>query len=138
VAATNFNHFPQIAATLHKELHNVVGETATHIVTTYATNAPKKTGFMASSGYVVTSEGSTYGQTNGSPPGDSFLLPEVDKPGDDLTAIAAVAANYAIFPELGTVHQPAQPAWYPAVDAERPLFNARLAAIPGKLSESIR
>lgn len=138
MAVTSFNHFPAIAKTMHSELKKTVKETATHMVTTYASTCARDTGFMASSAYVVTSDSSTYGQTNGSPPGNATLLPEAPKPTDDLTAIAAVAASYAIFPELGTRYQAAQPAWYPAVEAERPLFDARLAKIDGKLRGSIR
>lgn len=133
----NTNNWGKLAAALHPACADVVEHTAEFIAETYSATAPVATGFMASSAYTVTANGSTYGQNAGSPPGDSYLLPEVEPPPDDLTAIAAVAANYAVFPELGTRYQAAQPAWYPAVDAASAKLDDELAQIDGKLQGAV-
>jgi hypothetical protein len=133
----SFNHWKQLADALHPACADVVAETATFIAETYSATAPRNTGFMADSAYVVTANGSTYGANAGSPPGDSYLLPEVAAPPDDLTAIAAVAANYAVYQELGTVFDAPQPAWQPAVDAAQAKLDDELAAIDGKLQGAI-
>ena len=129
----NTNNWGKIAAALHPACADLVANTAEFIAETYSANAPVDTGFMASSAYTITSSGSTYGQNAGSPPGDSYLLPEVEAPADDLTAIAAVAANYAVYQELGTRFDAAQPAFYPAVDAAQTKLDDELAQIDGKL-----
>ena len=133
----NTNNWAKLASALHPACADVVANTAEFIAETYSANAPVDTGFMASSAYTITSSGSTYGQNAGSPPGDSYLLPEVEAPADNLTAIAAVAANYAVFPELGTRFMAAQPAWYPAVDAAQAKLDEELAQIDGKLQGAI-
>src|SRR5579872_1142691 len=114
------NKFPAMAAALQPIVSQMVRKTAFAIAADAASNAAVDTGFMKSAVYVVTSQTSTYGNA-GTPPGDSYLLPQVEAPGDDLTAIVACGANYSVFVELGhhtrgggTV--PAQPFFFPAVD----------------------
>src|SRR6266702_971905 len=99
---SSFNKFAKIAEAMHTIEAALVKEVAHSIVDDYALLAPTDTGFMASSGYVVAIGESTWGQTSVPPPGDSYLVPEVNDPPDELTAYAAVAANYAEFVELGT------------------------------------
>lgn len=125
--AESFNHFGQIAAALDQASQQIPRKTALDIQAGYAANAPRDTGFMANSAYVTTIDSSTYGNA-GTPPKDAYLLPE-EKPVDKYTAIVAVGANYAIYPELGTVHMAPRPAFYPAIDAARPGFEAATAAI---------
>lgn len=128
-----FNHFGEIAEQLDAALQLVPKKTAFDIQSGYQSRAPRDTGFMANSPYVVTSDSSTYGQGASEPPKDSYLLPQVAAPADKYTAMVAVGANYAVFPELGTVHQSAQPAFYPACDAAEPGFVAALNAIASSL-----
>jgi HK97 gp10 family phage protein len=124
-----FNHFPDIIKKLHEAEHRIVEETAQDIADGYNKHAPRDTGYAASSAYIKTSDKSTYGSGGAEPPKGVTPLPEVDKPENDTTAYAAVAAPYAIYPELGTIHQAPQPAFYPAVqDAER-TFEDRLRNI---------
>jgi len=122
-----FNHWPIIAEGLHDACKGAVAKTAQFITDTYVATAPVDTGFMVSSAYTVTSENSTYGATS-APPGDSYLLPEVDAPPDDFTAYAAVGANYAIYVEMGTYKMAAQPAFIPAVDAAADELTANMSA----------
>lgn len=111
----NFNHFDAIAEQIEPFCGQATTQTALSIVQDYAATAPRETGEMAESGYVVSATANTY--PAGSPTRkDAYFLPQVEPPGDKTTAIAAVAMNYAIYPELGTVHQAPQPAFYPAVD----------------------
>lgn len=132
-----FNRFPQIADNLKPVLSKVVRKTAFDLQAMAAANSPTDTGFLKSSIYVKTSQDSTYGEA-GSPPGDSYLLPEVEEPPDELTAYVAVGANYGIFVELGHhtrsgSYVPAQPYLAPAVDAVQPSFEAALGAIESQL-----
>lgn len=131
-----FNHFDQIADALPGVLSQVVRKTAFDIQAGYQARAPRDTSFMANSAYVVTSDESTYGQHASAPAKDGYLLPEVERPDEPTTAYMAIGANYAEFPEFGTVHQPAQPALYPAVDAARGPFEDALSAVEARLKEA--
>lgn len=127
-----FNHFGNIANNLKPVLSRIVRKTAFDLQAMAASNAPVDTGFLRSSIYVKTSQDSTYGGA-GSPPGDSYLLPEVDTPPDDLTAYVAVGANYGAYQEYGTRFQPGTPFLAPAIDAIQPSFEAALGAIESQL-----
>ena len=102
MAEGSFNHFGAIADALTPLLHNAVKNTAQEIIDDYRDTAAYDTGFMSESGYIVTSDESTYGQGATPTEADAYLLPEVDPPTDETTAIAAIGANYAGFVELGT------------------------------------
>jgi HK97 gp10 family phage protein len=135
----SFNKFSQIADAIGPFLSLVVRKTAFDIQAGYQANAPVDTGFMKNSCYVVTSDSSNYGSEadpkvkitkKGTPYKDPpHLLPPVDAPEDDFTAYVAVAANYAIYVEMGTRYMAAQPAFFPAVDAVTPSFEAALSAL---------
>ncbi|SRR5260221_10539398 len=131
-----FNHFPLIAAIIKPAIGQIVRDTVDDILHTYVTTAPIDTGFMVDSAYTVTSTYSTYGRA-GSPPKGAYLQPEVPKPDDETTAYMAVAASYAIYPEFGTRFQPAQPAFYPAVELARIPFEDRLSNIESSLKGRI-
>jgi HK97 gp10 family phage protein len=122
-----YNRFPEIARQFGPALHKVIVQTVDVIATTADANAPKRTGWMASTIYKVTSDGSTYGQTNGAAPGDAYLLPEGPEVSDPYTGYAAVAADYGIFVEMGTRYQAAQPYFYPAVEEGRKRLNDAIA-----------
>lgn len=124
------DHLPDIISQMRREVSKAVRDTADEIVMVYGATAAKRTGFMASSGYIVTHDESTYGANL---VGDGPMLPQVDKPASDLEATAAVAAEYAGYVELGTRKMSAQPAFYPAVDTVAPRFEARLAALESKI-----
>jgi hypothetical protein len=111
-----FNNFAKIAQEMYEGLGDGVTKTAKSIASTYSATAARDTGAMADSSYTVTTKENTYGQVAQPTHKDAYLLPCVDTPSDDVTAMAAVAMNYAVYPELGTRFQAAQPAFYPAVD----------------------
>jgi hypothetical protein len=122
----SFNKFSQIANALTPFLSQSTTNTAQSIIDDYAGTAPRETGRMAESGYIVTAQKSTYDQVavpevpmtkEGKPYKDPpYLLPEVATPDDPITAKAAIAMSYSAFVELGTVHQSPQPSWYPAIE----------------------
>lgn len=128
IGITGYNRWSEIAEKFPKELHKVVVQTTEFVRDTAAANAPVRTGFLRSSIYSVTSEGSTYGQAMQAP-GDSYLLPEGPEVTDPYTGYVGVAASYSVFVELGTRYQSAQAFFYPALDAGRARFEAALAAI---------
>jgi len=133
MAFSNFNNFPAIAMALTPLLHTAVTNTAQEIVDDFAANCAYDTGFMSESGYIATSDKSTYGQGMAPVNESAYLLPEVDKPSDETTAIAAIGANYTIDVELGTAHQSPQPAFFPAVDAAQMFFEEELDKVVKKL-----
>ncbi len=124
-----YNRFPEIAAKFPVQLHNVVVQTTDIIQELADANAPKRTGFMASNIYKVTSEGSTYGQGIAPPTDDVYLLPPGPEVSDPYTGYAACAANYSELVEGGTRFMSAQPFFYPAVEEGRARFEAALAAM---------
>ncbi len=124
-----FNRFPEIAAKFPVQLHNVVVQTTDIIQELADANAPKRTGFMASNIYKVTSEGSTYGQGQAPPTDDVYLLPPGPGVSDPYTGYVGCAANYSVFVEMGTRFMSAQPFFYPAVEEGRSRFEAALAAM---------
>lgn len=131
----SFNHFPQIAEAFKPAIQQVVKKAAFDVQAAAQSNAPVDTGFLRNSIYVKTSDSSTYGQGAGSPPKDSYLLPEGEVP-DDTTAYIAVGANYGIYPELGTRFMPAQPYLAPAVEQVRPKFEAAASALESAIREA--
>jgi hypothetical protein len=129
----DFNHWDAIADELSKATGQVVRKTAFAIQAGYQARAPRDTGFMANSAYVVTSEDNTYGQGGAPTHKDAYLLPCVEAPPDDQTAYAAVGANYAQFPEFGTRFAPSQPAFVPACDVAQAGMDVAMGAIEDKL-----
>ena len=132
-----YNHLPELAAALHEEVAKIVKETAEQIISVAGVNAPEVTGFMKSSIYMVTHDASTYGQaiTPGKP--GSHLLPEVDKPPDDLTAFVAVAANYGVFVNFGTSRMPANPFFNTAAVQAQQRFTLRMETLEKRLAQAV-
>jgi HK97 gp10 family phage protein len=124
-----FNRLPEIAAAFPVQLHKVIVQTTEIIQQLAQDTVPVDTGYLQSSIYTVTSEGSTYGQTNGPAPGDSYLLPEGPPVEDEFTGYVDVAANYGVYVEFGTRFMAAQPYFYPAVEEGRARFEAALGAM---------
>lgn len=126
-----FNNFSSLAQGIIDGLSDGVAKTAHDIADIYSSTSPRETGAMADSSYVVTSKENTYGDVAEPDSEDSYLLPCVDTPSDDVTAYAAVAVDYSVFVEYGHHTRsgsfvPAQPAFYPAVDAAGGNFASNL------------
>lgn len=130
------------------------GKAARHIrrtafkVEEYAkASAPVDTGFLRNSIYTVTSESSGYdkaqttaertevkchaGQRKSSITGEwrnvrGQMLPEVDAPRDDLTAIVAVGAEYGAYVNYGTARAAAQPYLDEAIEQARDFWEEGL------------
>jgi hypothetical protein len=134
--AESFNHFGAISKAMDTALQQIPRKGAFDIIADYAAHAVRDTGFMANSGYVVTADSSTYGKGDAPTKEGAHLLPEVARPDDKYTAIAAVGANYAEMVELGTVHMAARPAFYPAVDRAKPGIEAALAAVKDAMEKA--
>jgi len=130
--ATEFDRIIDIGNQMHDIFKDIVSDTAKHIAEGYQDTAPRLSGFMADSAYYTTSEESTYGQA-GAPPKGATLLPEVDKPENDLEAYASVAASYATYVEFGTRYQGAQPRFYPAIDKMWGEMQQELESVESRL-----
>lgn len=126
-----FNNFATLAEKIYEGLSDGVAKTAHDVANGYSATAPRDTGDMADSSYVVTTKENTYGDVAQPSHEDAYLLPCIETPPDDVTAYAAVAINYSVFVELGHHTRsgsfvPAQPAFYPAVDAASGTFSSNL------------
>jgi len=88
-------------------------------------------GFMVSSVYTVTKNGSTYGNA-GIPPGDAYLLPEETITGG-MEGKAACAAKYGIHQNNGTRYLPARPFAEPSADLVDGEFQAKLAGLEARM-----
>lgn len=125
----SFNHFPELIEKLHSAEKQIVAETArageANVKGQIQANGQVRTGFMLSSVYSVTSEGSTYGQAS-TPPKDASLLPEAG-PANETTAYFGVAASYAIYPNYGTRFQSARPFWEPGIEKTRADFQDKFS-----------
>ncbi len=134
-----WNAFPGLALAMHKTVSQLVRKAAFDIETDAKTRVPVDTGFLKNSIYVVTHDRSSY--DGGGEDAAHQLLPEIERPPDDLTAYVAVGAEYAIYVEMGTSTNFAQPFLTPAADFVRPEFeeamrrleDAMLPFIPGLL-----
>lgn len=129
----DYNHLPGIIAALQQAAREIVRKGALDVEGHAKALAAVDTGFMRSSIYTVTTEGSGYGNhlTGGGP--GAHLLPEIEGPENDQTAYVAVGADYGIYQEFGTVHHPAHPFMAPAVEAVRPSYEAAWARLEERL-----
>jgi len=136
--ATEFNHFPQIAAGLMRELKKVPGIVAKDIAEYAAAGAPVDTHFLEASCYYSTPTKSTYGKGHVTmTPYQALhreLFPEV-RPDNAMEAIAAVGATYGAFVNYGTRYMPARPFWEPALVIGQTSLEIQLSLIPGALGE---
>ena len=124
-----FNLFPVIAVDLKPACQKAIDKTALAIAADAQDAAPVRTGFMSENVYAVLTDGtSSYGMGSVSPPGDSYLLPEV-KPDNDLMSIVGAAANYSVYVEMGTRFMGAQPFFTPAVVTGQGVLDAELALV---------
>lgn len=112
----DFNDLPALAAALETVVKQSIVKTAFDIQANAQSKAAVDTGFMKSSIYTVTAQGSTYGEADTPPRKDSYLLPEVGPLENDATAYVAAGANYSVYVDRGTRHMPPQPFFTPAVD----------------------
>jgi hypothetical protein len=138
--AEGFNHFPQTAVAMERELKKAVKEVAKSMAADAAVFAPVDTGFLEASIYYSTATGSSYGKGHARGTRSvakalyQELFPEV-KPDDDLQAVMAVGATYGMYVELGTRYMGAQPYFYPAVAKGNAYLDFQLSLIPGALGE---
>ena len=103
-----FNYFPIIAAGMKPALRKIESERILDLEAKVKSYAPVLSGFMQSTVYSVLPDGtSDYGNAM-EPPGDSYLLPE-EVPGNDMSGIVGVAANYGEYVNYGTYKMAAQP-----------------------------
>jgi len=131
-----YNLFPALARALRPACQTISSDTARFLEAAVAANAPVRTGFMASSVYSVTPKyGSTYA-TMGTPPGDSYALPEQAPDGPD-DSVVGVAANYGVYVNYGTRFMGAQPFWDEAMAQGAQVFPAEAAKFEKLLLEGL-
>ena len=119
-----YDLLPEMAEKLGEALDEAVKKASFDIQAAAQAVAPVDTGFLKNSIYVVTDDKSTYGGIQ-EPTGGQEALPEVEPPREH-EAVVAVAANYGVYVEFGTVHTSARPYLTPAVALVEPQFLAAL------------
>jgi HK97 gp10 family phage protein len=131
--ADSFNNFDQLANVLDTALAQAVSKTAfdgqANVQKHIQANDQVDTGFMLNSVYAKTKDTSTY-------KGGEKALPEVEAPSDDKTAYVAVAAEYAIYQDMGTRYMPGHPFFEPGMEETRQSFNDAIAVIKATLEGS--
>lgn len=133
-----YDLFPEMPDALRRAAGKAVARTADMIAGLASANAPELTGFMKSTIYTVTSTKSTYGQGVTQGAQGSYLLPEVEKPTNVLTAFVGVAANYSAYVNYGTIKAAAQPFFDQAVETARPLFQVQMESLEHLLRDEVK
>lgn len=135
-----FNNWGKVAAALKPACAEVVKETAFDcqdaIAAQISANGQIDTGFMYSSVYNRTVDSSTYGNAL-TPPGDSYLMDEVEAPASDQEAYFAVGANYGLYQNYGTRYLPPRPFWEPGIERVQAGLDSKMATIEVKIRARI-
>jgi hypothetical protein len=118
---------PEIAAALPKLGGLLAKQKADMVAALAASNHAyqDQTGQASSGFYVVTRDSSTYGQgfIGGSGKDGEEMLPEIDHPTDEETAIVSNASGHFLFLEMGTSRMPAFPSLTPAAEVVAQTFG---------------
>jgi HK97 gp10 family phage protein len=131
--SNSFNHWAAIANAIEPACTEIVSSVARNgageVRNQIQSNGQVLSGNMLKSVYASTPEGSDYKSDvdRGSP--------EV-KPENSTEAIIGVSADYAIYPNYGTVHQAPKPFWEPAMDRVKVDFEVGLEDLAKKLEEA--
>jgi HK97 gp10 family phage protein len=117
-----YNKLPAVGGVIEEAANRAIVQCCENIAATARGTVVERSGFLKSSIYVYTRKGSTYGIDAIEPPGDSYMLPEVEAP-PPMTGYVAVAANYGWFVEFGTRYMAAQPFLIPSFELETVLLE---------------
>jgi hypothetical protein len=132
--ATNFNNWNKVADSIKPACKLVVKKTAQdgegNVKAEIQAKGLIDTGFMFNSVYNITSDSSTY-------KGGAKAFPELARPGET-EAYIAVAAEYAVYPNYGTIYQAARPFFEPGIERTRAGFDKAMQLIKQKMEEAAR
>lgn len=134
-----FNNWFKVAAALKPACAEVVRDEvffcADAIQGVITANGQVVTGFMRDSVYASTANESTYGQAT-PPTDDVYLLPE-QQPENDQQGVVGVAANYAIYQDMGTRFMPAHPFFEPGLELGRAQYDVYMATMEARIRARI-
>lgn len=130
------NLWGQVAHDLAEEAAKLRQETADAIKVASVANAAEITGALKASHYVTDERGSGYQNAAAAAltrRPEAHIMDEV--PAEPETSIVAVAVSYAAPAEYytGPTNPDAHPYLTPAAEAERPKFDAAVAALGGRI-----
>src|SRR5260221_445126 len=138
MAFGNFNNWFKVSAALKPAAAEVVRDEAFFIADAIKAqiqaNGQVDTGFMYDSVYASTTTESTYGA--GTPPGDSYRLPE-EKPDSEQQGVFGCAANNGIFQNDGTRYLPARPFFEPGMERGAAQFDVYMATMEARIKARI-
>jgi|SRR2546421_30844 len=130
-----FNNWAKIANAIEPACTEIVSSVARNgagdVRDKIQSNGQVLTGNMLKSVYASTPEGSDYQSDV------ERALPEV-KPENNQEAIIGVAADYAVFPNYGTIHQPPRPFWEPGLDLVQADLDVGMEDLAKRLEEAGR
>ena len=139
MTTTDFNNWSKIADAFDEAISQVVRKTAfdwqANAQAQIRANNQIDTGFMTNSGYVVTSEDSSYSNIGQTVKKGQKAFEPVEPPTDKHTAYLAFAAMYAWWQNYGTTKIPARPFLEPSRETTRPSFEEALSRIEEKLRQ---
>jgi hypothetical protein len=131
----SFNNWQKVADSIRPAGKLVIKKTAfdgeAQVKAQITANDQVATGFMRSSVYVVLSDQSTY-------KGGQDALAQVARPTNELEAIIAVAAYYAIIQEFGSIYQPGRPFFKPSMERVRASFDKAMLLPKQKMEEAAK
>jgi HK97 gp10 family phage protein len=130
----SFNHWNNVASAIKPAMKAVVRKVALdgegNVKAEIQANDLIDTGFMFNSVYNITSDSSTY-------TGGGKAFPELARPGE-MEAYIVVAAEYAIYPNYGTVHQPPRPFFEPGIERTRAGFDKAMQLLKQRMEAAAR
>jgi HK97 gp10 family phage protein len=132
--ANEWNNWLKVADAMTPACREAVTNTAKageiHVAANIVMRNLIDTGNMLKSVYSSTPDGSSYQTVDRG-------LPEVT-PENETEAILGVSADYAIFPNYGTIHQSAKPFWEPGLDQMKGDFDTEMGIVAQKLEDAGR
>lgn len=129
------DRFDELCGQLRDAVSDIVRATAFDVQDEAQNRAPVDTGALKNSIYTVTDRGSSYSDAASSAASArpaAEILPEVtasDAGVGDFVAVVAPSVEYAIYVEMGTSKQAAQPYLGPAAESMRTAFERAMQKV---------
>jgi len=134
-----FNKLPEVAEAFGQIAQQIVEDTAFSVQEKAEQNCPVDTGFLRDTIYTKTFASSNYrggGRvTKSAKQSGQYTLPEVQQPPNQYTAYVAVGASYGVFVEFGTSRAPAQPFFFPAIEASSDAFEQAAGDLEAQIKQ---
>jgi hypothetical protein len=133
--AISFNNWEKVAKAIKPATAQVIRKVALdgegHVKAQIQANNQIDTSFMLNSVYNITSNSSTY-------KGGAKAFPELARPSSETEAYIAVAAEYGIIQEFGSIYQSGRPFFGPGIERTRAGLDQAMQLLKQKIEEAAR